>query len=239
MGYRDISHISPAPGAKLPAFVVSEYDDGTMLLYSHGGFDIWCVYYAVQINSKTKMSGLQKQDYPLRLDTITVREYTGTRTDFTGSFIEDALVVYDFDAPEDIDYMQEIRDLAATYGRERIWGSFTELYECIPQVRGVGITRAMTEKARSIASQYPKEPHLRRTLDCLLCAMIAENNRLRKYGSRFDTKLGKKIKALGVYQAIYETNLSIRQVADYSKGKSWRWVSDECLKRGITTPDMQ
>ena len=113
-----------------------------------------------------------------------------------------------------------------------------ELYECIPQQRGIWITRAMTEKAIDIASQYPDEPKLRLTFDCLLCAMIAENNRLKKCGSKFDTRLGKKIKALGVYQAIYETDMSIRQVADYSKGKGWKWISDECRKRGSDTPNM-
>lgn len=163
---------------------------------------------------------------------------TGAKTDFTGSFVQYAVIDFGFDAPEDVDYMQAIRDLATTYGQDRVWGSFMELYECIPQQRGVGITRAMTEKAIDIASQYPDEPKLRLTLDCLLCAMIAENNRLKKYGSKFDTRLGKKIKALGVYQAIYETDMSIRQVADYSKGKGWKWISDECRKRGIDTPDM-
>ena len=46
MKYRDISHSRPAPGAKLPAFIVSVYENGDVLLYSHGGFDIWCVYLA-------------------------------------------------------------------------------------------------------------------------------------------------------------------------------------------------
>ena len=50
--------------------------------------------------------------------------------------------------------------------------------------------------------------------------MIAENNRLKNYGSKFDTRLGKKIIALGVYQAIFEIDLTIRQVEDYSKNRS-------------------
>ena len=148
------------------------------------------------------------------------------------------MIDFDFDAPEDIDYMQDIRDLAAKYGQDRVWESFLALYESIPQEHGVNLTRAMTEKVVEIASQFPEEENLRMTLDCLLCAMIAENNRLKKYGSKYDTKLGKKIKALGVYQAIYETDMTIRQVADYSKSKGWRWISEECAKRGIDTPNM-
>lgn len=71
---------------------------------------------------------------------------TGTKTDFTGSFVEYAIVNFDFDAPEDVDNMQDIRDLAAKYGKNRVWGSFLELYECIPQKQGVGITREMTKR---------------------------------------------------------------------------------------------
>lgn len=238
MNYRDIPHKNPEPGVEMPAFVVSEYEEGDLLLYSHGSFDIWCVYHAVRLDDDVEPSISAEFDYPLKLDTISVKEMTGTKTDFTGSFVQYAVIDFDFDAPEDVDYMQDIRDLAETYGKDRVWNSFMELYECIPQQRGVGITRMMTQKVKDIASQYPDEPDLRLTLDCLLCAMIAEGNRLRKYGSQFDTKLGKKIKALGVYQAIYETDMSIRQVADYSKGKSWRWISEECRKRGIETPDM-
>lgn len=231
-------HMSPEPGAALPAFVVSEYDEGDFLVYSHGGFDIWCVYHAVKLTDDEENEVSAASDYPLKLDTVTVKEMTGTKTDFIGSFVEYSVVDFDFDAPEDIDYMQDVRDLAAKYGRDRVWKSFLELYESIPQVRGVNLTRAMTEKVIEIASQYPEEENLRKTLDCLLCAMIAENNRLRIYGSKYDTKLGKKIKALGVYQAIYETNMTIRQVADYSKFRNWRWISHECAKRGIHTPNM-
>lgn len=238
MNYRDIPHKSPKPGAALPAFVVSEYDKGDLLVYSHGGFDIWCVYHAVKLEDADESYTSTAGDYPLKLDTITVKEMTGTKTDFTGSLVEYGVIDFDFDAPEDIDYMQDIRDLAAKYGQDRVWESFLALYESIPQEHGVNLTRAMTEKVVEIASQFPEEENLRMTLDCLLCAMIAENNRLKKYGSKYDTKLGKKIKALGVYQAIYETDMTIRQVADYSKSKGWRWISEECAKRGIDTPNM-
>ena len=244
MRYRDISHKPPAPGVELPAFVMSEYDGGDCLLYSHGGFDIWCVYHAMRLDDGPRHVKKENEDYPLRLETIRVEKMTGTRTDFTGSLSTSVAIEYEsipgrysFDAPEDVDYMQDVRDLAYKYGQDRVWSSFLMLYECIPQQRGIGITRAMTNTARDIATNYPGEAGLRLTLDCLLCAMIAENNRLRRYGSPYDTKLGKKVKALGVYQAIYETNMSIRQVADYSKYKNWRWISQECGKRGILTPD--
>ena len=63
-------------------------------------------------------------DYPLELDKVAVKEMTGTKTDFTGSFVEYAIVDFDFDAPEDVDNMQDIRELAAKYGKNRVWVLF-------------------------------------------------------------------------------------------------------------------
>ena len=97
----------------------------------------------------------------------------------------------------------------------------------------------MTDKVLEIAARYPNEPFVQFTFDCLLAAMIAENNRLKKYSKDnggYDTHLGKKVKALGAYQAIYETAMDIREVADFSKGMKWRVLDKECEKRGIHTP---
>ncbi len=238
MTYREIKHTKPCPGKQLPAFVVAQYDSNDFLLYSHGVFDIWCVYHAVPLDNAAAQA-ISPDDYPLSLQTIEVEKMTGTSIDFIGSFVDYAVVDFEFDAPEDVDYMQKIRDLASKYGQKRVWNSFLDLYDAIPQERDISISRAMMQKVLQIAAGYPGEPELRYILDCLLCAMIAENNRLRKYGSSYNTKLGKKVKALGIYQAIFEPKLSIHQVADYSKDQPAEWISNECTKRGINTPNMQ
>ena len=234
MRYRDIRHTRPEPGAILPAFIVSVYQNGDMLLYSHGGFDIWCVYLATPSQSYDAPN----EPYPFILDNIEIEQMTGTVTDFKGSFLQCATASFDFDAPEDVDYLQDMRDLGSKYGKDAAWSTFLDLYNCIPQEREISINREMIKTIERLEQKYPTEKNLRFTLDCLLCAMVAENNRLRRYGSKYDTKLGKKVKALGVYQAIFEDNLSIRQVADYSKGMPWHRISEECSKRGLRTPDM-
>ena len=238
VNYRDIPYIEPRPGVELPAFVVSEYGDGSLLLYSHGDFDIMCVYRAVRLDDVFDASSSRVDEHPFRRDEIVVKKLLGSKTRFSGSFVEYGFVDYSFSAPGDAFYMRRIRELARKYGKDRVWDSFWELYESIPQKRDIQITKEMTEKVEKIASQYPRESDLHLILECLLCAMIAENNRLKKYGSRYDTKLGKKIKALGVFQAIYETDMSIREVVDFSDNADWRWISGECYKRGILTPDM-
>lgn len=253
MQYRRISYVRLCPGAVLPALIISQYEDGSRLLYSHGGFDVFCVYHAVPL-SKIAWFPLESDDlYPFVRSHVAISRMTGGQTDFLGGFSSAGVVEYDgdgllkkgdanqlfsFNAPKDVGYLQRIRDLAVIYGQNLIWKSFLKLYDSIPQVREVTINRKMTETVMEIVSGFPGETDLRLTLDCLMCAMVAENNRLKKYGSKFDTKLGKKVKALGVYQAIYEPWLAIRQVADYSKGKPWGQISAECEKRGILTPNL-
>lgn len=234
MKYREIGHTRPTPGAILPAFIVSVYENGDVLLYSHGSFDIWCVYLA----TPNQPYITTVEDYPFILDSVEVKQMTGTVTDYIGSFVQYATAPFDFDAPEDVEYLQDMRDFGSKYGKETAWTTFLELYDSIPQKRGVSINRGMIEVVKEICRRYPAESKLRFTLDCLLCAMIAENNRLRRFGSQYDTKLGKKVKALGVYQAIFEESLTIRQVANFSKKMPWSQISEECRNRGIFTPDM-
>ena len=47
-----------------------------------------------------------------------------------------------------------------------------------------------------------------------------------------NTRLGKKIKRLGVHQVLKE-NLNIRVAANYSKGLGWRDIEQECRNRGF------
>lgn len=239
MRYQDCEFTGgPRAGATLPAFVISSYEEGHDLIFSHGGFDIWCVYDSTECSAGASSRPPAAQSYPLELTELTVKKVTGSKTDFIGSFADEPSVEYSFSAPKDVDYMQQIRDLGSKEGQNAAWRSFSELYESIPQKKDIWLTRDMTDKVRDIANQYPNEPDLRFTLDCLLAAMIAENNRLKKYGSPYDTKLGKKVKALGVYQAIYETDMAIWDVANFSKGLKWFQINSECARRGIKTPNL-
>ena len=56
-------------------------------------------------------------------------------------------------------------------------------------------------------------------------AMIAEENKA-------NTKLGKKIKRLGVHQILIE-NITPNISANYSKGMKWREIEKECKERGF------
>ena len=55
--------------------------------------------------------------------------------------------------------------------------------------------------------------------------MVAEENK------QF-TKLGKRIKRLGIHQILQE-NLDVAKAAQYSRGMKWREIHDECIERGF------
>jgi hypothetical protein len=55
--------------------------------------------------------------------------------------------------------------------------------------------------------------------------MVAEENKT-------NTKLGKKIKRLGVHQILIE-NMKPEIAANFSKGMKWQEISNECKIRGF------
>ena len=59
----------------------------------------------------------------------------------------------------------------------------------------------------------------------IYAAMVAEENK------QF-TRLGKRIKRLGVHQLLKE-GLSPKEAANWSRGKAWRDLAAECEKRGF------
>ena len=62
-------------------------------------------------------------------------------------------------------------------------------------------------------------------LSAFAAAMISEE---RKAG----TRLGKRIKMLGAYQALF-CDMTIHEAANWSRGKGWREIDRECKKHGF------
>lgn len=222
-----------------PAFVCSAYDNGRLMLYSHGKFDIWCVYEAAPLGNSSKIF-----IPPNPLNVFHINRNSGSASIFTGSFLEDPNCYYEFKSPKDVDYFGVLRKLARAYGADEVWETFNALYESIPQELGVKITREMMTLSSRLADKYPGFSGLRETFDCLLMVMIAENNRdgspdkgyySKDCKSPYTTKIGKMVKALGVFQTLM-TDMPLRDIADYSKNKRADWIKNQCEKVGIMTP---
>ncbi|MDA9165923.1 hypothetical protein N9O16_00355 [Candidatus Poseidoniaceae archaeon] len=127
-----------------------------------------------------------------------------------------------FRAPLDTEYFQFIYDLATEYGTLSVYDSFKKLY--------LIAEKKLHPKANEIidmaSARFP-ERYLQSQLyfSVLYMAMVAEQN----YPS---TKLGKRLKRLGIYQLLFE-EMSVQEAANWSRGKPWRVISVECEKRGF------
>lgn len=280
MSYREIKHVELEDGAIMPAFVVSWYKSGKLMLFSHGRFDTFCVYVATPKRMLKPYSQHSYNPHPLAQSEVRVNHIEAKPgLKFSGAFTEYSQVEYDFEAPKDTSYLEMIRlnvdnlvdaatdafanrpryfhrwdgeltqrsrdeEICSTI-RNDLYRGIINMYNTIPQVREPSITLSMLEEADRMSRYakhvgWPKYPDWDTCLlyDCLLLTMLAENNRLKKYGSRFDTKLGKKIKLLAVYQAIYEREMTINEIANFTKGKSVDEIDVECKIRGIKTPNI-
>lgn len=124
--------------------------------------------------------------------------------------------------PRDTDYFQQLRDYSAQYGVEKVYGDYVRVYT----LTGKEIDDAVLTGISTIAAEYGSSI---RQIDILFSilymAMIAEER--KKY-----TRLGKKIKRLGVYKLLIE-NKSISESANFMRGMGWRDIEALCKERGF------
>ena len=125
-------------------------------------------------------------------------------------------------APLDTEYFQFIHELASKYGTIAVYNSFKKLYNIAE--------KELHPKAIEIidgACQRFPDMYLQSQLyfSVLYLAMVAEEN----YPN---TKLGKRLKRLGIYQFLFE-EMTVEEAANWSRGKPWRVISDECEERGF------
>ena len=126
-------------------------------------------------------------------------------------------------APKDTAYFGYLERLAGEIGNEIVYNEFCEIYSKVTKIPEHG----MAEMIRQIISHHPEELQLEsmKWYSVLYMAMVSEEN--YKY-----TKLGKRLKKLGVYQFLIEGQ-SVEYAANWSRGKGWREIAAECEKNGF------
>ena len=125
-------------------------------------------------------------------------------------------------APLDIDYFNELILLSDLIGVEETYKIFTDLYEKTDKNVDSAVLQFISDVASELISLKFDAEML---LTTLYYTMVAEENRK-------NTKLGKRIKRLGVHQILKE-GLSIRRAANYSRGMQWREIDSLCRERGF------
>ena len=126
-------------------------------------------------------------------------------------------------APKDTEYFSFLLDYSAQSGNPKaVYVAFCKIYK----IAAKQISPHAGELIREVASDFgdrAEEAELH--LAVMYAAMIAEENKAF-------TRLGKKVKRLGVYQVL-KGILSPAEAANWSRGKPWRVIAGECEKIGF------
>ena len=125
-------------------------------------------------------------------------------------------------APLDTEYFQFVHDLASESGTLAVYNSFKKIYdiaekEIVPEALVVIDAAAERFSSTTLQTQL--------YFSILYLCMVAEQN----YPN---TKLGKRLKRLGIYQLLFE-GMTVEEAANWSRGKPWRDIAHECEKRGF------
>jgi hypothetical protein len=121
--------------------------------------------------------------------------------------------------PKDSEYFTELKELNET--EPTIYEDFVTIYDLTEKEP----TQEVKDLCNKLASKYKKPNKVERLFLTLYAGMIAEENKA-------DTKLGKRIKRLGMHQLLVEQGHPVI-VANYSRGLNWKAIDAECKARGF------
>ena len=125
-------------------------------------------------------------------------------------------------APLDTEYFDFIEGLSRSHSAKKVYRRFVTLYEYVEK----DVRKDAIELIDKISSDFPKEYRPCQTYFTILyLAMVAEEN-------YHGTKLGKRLKRLGVHQILIE-GMEVDAAANWSRGRPWREISEECERRGF------
>lgn len=124
-------------------------------------------------------------------------------------------------APKDKDYFEEILYFVKKYGVNTFYRDFVKLYKRTNK----GIEPSVLRMIKLISIKYEENKQMEILLTILYMGMIAEENKK-------NTKLGKRIKRLGVYTLLFE-GMDLDYSVNYMKNKSWIEIDKLCTERGF------
>lgn len=160
------------------------------------------------------------------------KRHIATFSDGTSCFFEqgafDDFCVYVEDTnsaavpPRDVDYFSDLISLGKHKGFDFVYSDFVVLYART----GTDVLPQVISDIKEKASEYPPM-HLvfEKTFTVLYAGMIAEENKV-------NTKLGKRIKRLGVHSLLVE-RIPVEQAANFMRGMPWRQIDELCKARGF------
>lgn len=125
--------------------------------------------------------------------------------------------------PLDVDYFGFLREQAKIFGSQKIYDDFVSIYNLTSnQVEGTVLDYI---RKISLAGYGEKWLEFEKVYTILYMGMIAEENKAY-------TKLGKRIKRLGIYKLLIE-NESVATAANFMRGMRFSEIDVLCKKGGF------
>lgn len=125
-------------------------------------------------------------------------------------------------APRDYQYFSRLKKYAETHGAQKVYDDFVSIYDKTTKELSDAVFADIKELAKSYGTD---ETDVAIDLSVMYMGMIAEE---KKEG----TKLGKRIKRLGVHQVLMD-GMDYNKAANFSRGMGWRNIDKECKTRGF------
>jgi hypothetical protein len=125
-------------------------------------------------------------------------------------------------APKDIDYFSALKNLSKKYGAEQIYKDFVSFYE----ITNKELDPEVFNKINMIASYYGENSiEIEILFSILYMGMLAEENKK-------NTRLGKRIKRLGLYRLLIEDE-TVDRSANFMRGMKCGELDKLCIERGF------
>lgn len=125
-------------------------------------------------------------------------------------------------APKDYQYFKRLTEYGSEYGNNQIYNDFVQIYN----VTTKSLEDAVFELIDRLSEKYgEKAIDIAIDFSIIYMGMVAEENKAY-------TKLGKRVKRLGIHQVLID-GLPYNMAANFSRGKKWRDLDNECKQRGF------
>lgn len=122
----------------------------------------------------------------------------------------------------DMDYFYHLKRLSAKYGASQIYQDYVRVYD----LTGREVEERVLGEISRISSAYGQDVlKVDQLFSMLYLAMLSEER--KKF-----TKLGKRIKRLGVHQLLVE-NWSVNKAANFTRDMCWQDIAALCRKGGF------
>lgn len=125
-------------------------------------------------------------------------------------------------APRDSQYFERLSRYAKQYGVETLYDDFVQIYDRT----GRKLDNTVFDFIKELCTKYsPNEVDIAIDFSIIYMGMVAEEKKAF-------TKLGKRIKRLGVYQVLIE-EMDYHTAANFSRGKKWEELAQLCSSKGF------